>query len=83
MVTKRKVRIGRLRTVGEVAAELGRLYRAARHDDIESTYANRLANILSAMRQCLETAEFERRLADIEAAVADRERVRFKPKLVS
>jgi len=83
MDRKRKVRIGKLDTVGQVAAELGRLYRSARHDEIESAYASRLANILAVMRQCLETAEFERRLADIEARVANREHPPFKPKLVS
>jgi hypothetical protein len=67
---KRAVRIGRLTTVMEVAAEIGRVYRDARHEKIDAALGNRLASILSAMRQCLETAEFERRIAQIEAAVA-------------
>ena len=54
----------------EVAAEIGRIYRDATAEKIDAALANRLANILSAMRQCLETAEFERRIAQIEAAVA-------------
>lgn len=66
----RSVKIGKLTTVMEVAAELGRIYRDARCERIDSSLANRLANILSAMRQCLETAEFERRIAEIETAVA-------------
>jgi hypothetical protein len=66
---KRAVRIGRLTTVMEVAAEIGRIYRDARHEKIDAALGNRLASILSAMRQCLETAEFERRIAQIEAAV--------------
>ena len=66
---KRAVRIGRLTTVMEVAAEIGRVYRDARHNRIDAALGNRLASILSAMRQCLETAEFERRIAEIEAAV--------------
>jgi hypothetical protein len=64
---KRNVRIGRLTTVLEVAAELGRVYRAARHEKIDAAFASRLANILAVMRQCLETAEFEKRIAEIEA----------------
>ena len=64
----RSVKIGKLTTVMEVAAELGRVYRDARCERIDSSLANRLANILCAMRQCLETAEFERRIAEIEAA---------------
>lgn len=67
---KKAVRIGRLTTVMEVAAEIGRVYRDARHEKIDASLGNRLASILSAMRQCLETAEFERRIAQIEAAVA-------------
>jgi hypothetical protein len=68
--SQRAVRIGRLTTVMEVAAEIGRVYRDARHNKIDAVLGNRLASILSAMRQCLETAEFERRIASIEAAVA-------------
>ena len=68
----RSVKIGKLTTVMEVAAEIGRVYRDARCERIDSGLANRLANILSAMRQCLETAEFERRIAEIERAVQAR-----------
>jgi hypothetical protein len=66
---KRAIKIGRLTTVMEVAAELGRVYRDARHEKIDSALANRLADILSAMRACMEASEFERRIAEIEAAV--------------
>jgi hypothetical protein len=64
------VRIGRLTTVGEVAAELGRLYRQARRGDVPVTDASRLATILAVMRQCLEASELERRIAEMEAALA-------------
>jgi hypothetical protein len=67
---KRAIRIGRLTTVLEVAAELGKIYRDARHQKIDAAFASRLANILAVMRQCLETAEFERRITEIEAAVS-------------
>ena len=50
-------RIGRLTTVGQVAAELGRLYRQARRGDVAVADASRLATILAAMRQCLEASE--------------------------
>lgn len=66
---QRAVRIGRLGTVMEVAAELGRIYRDCRHEKLDSVTGNRLANILSAMRACLEASEFERRIAEIEQAV--------------
>ena len=43
----RSVKIGKLTTVMEVAAEIGRVYRDARCERIDSSLANRLANILS------------------------------------
>jgi hypothetical protein len=66
---QRAPRIGRLTTVMEIAAELGRIYRDARYEKIDSSLANRLANILTAMRACMEASEFERHIAEIEAAV--------------
>jgi cell division protein ZapA (FtsZ GTPase activity inhibitor) len=69
MTEKRKVRIGPLTTVGQVAGELGRLYRQARRG-LPVADASRLATILAAMRTCLEASELERRIADMEAALA-------------
>lgn len=85
MAERRNVRIGRLTTVMEVAAELGRIYRDARHKKIDAAFASRLANILAVMRQCLETAEFERRIAEIEQAVGKSDTAvlsSFKPRIV-
>jgi len=65
-----RIRIGRLTTVGQVAAELGRLYRQARRGDVAVAGASRLATILAVMRQCLEASELERRIAEMEAALA-------------
>jgi Putative transposase of IS4/5 family (DUF4096) len=62
-------RIGRLTTVGQVATELGRLYRHARWGEIPVSDASRLATILAAMRQCLEASELERRITGMEAAL--------------
>jgi hypothetical protein len=56
--------------VGQVAAELGRLYRQARRGDVAVVDASRLATILAVMRQCLEASELERRIAEMEAALA-------------
>jgi hypothetical protein len=70
MEIKRKIRIGPLTTVGQVAAELGRLYRQARRGDVPVTDARRLATILAVMRQCLEASELERRIADLEGVLA-------------
>jgi hypothetical protein len=65
----RRIRIGRLTTVGQVAAELGRLYRQARRGDVAVADASRLATILAAMRTCLEASELERRIVELEAAL--------------
>ena len=67
---RRKVRIGRLTIVGQVAGELGRLYRQARRGDVAVADASRLATILAVMRQCLEASELERRIAEMEVALA-------------
>ena len=81
---KRRVKIGRLTSVGRVAIELGRLYRQARHGEVETIEAYRLATILSAMAKCLETSEFERRLAEMETTIAQREAVEhFRPKVAA
>jgi hypothetical protein len=69
----RRIRIGRLTSVGQVAAELGRLYRHARWGEIPVGDASRLATILAAMRQCLEASELERRIAEMEATLAGTE----------
>ena len=66
-VKRRRPKVGRLTTVGEVAAELGRLYRLTRWGQVPTQDASRLATILSAMRQCLEASDIERRLAELEA----------------
>jgi hypothetical protein len=67
-----KKRIGPLDTMGRVVAELGRLYREARQSDgVSVADASRLATILGIMRQCLEASDIERRLTEMEAALAE------------
>ena len=51
MERKRRIRIGRLTTVGQVAAELGRLYRHARWGEVPVGDASRLATILALISQ--------------------------------
>jgi hypothetical protein len=63
-------RVGRLDTVGAVACELARLYRQARRGEIDVASASRLATILTALKGCLETADVERRIADLEQLAA-------------
>jgi hypothetical protein len=85
MAERRAVRIGRLTTVLEVAAELGKVYRDARHKRIDAAFASRLSGILLAMRACLETAEFERRIEELEAAFGKADAASlgaFRPRVV-
>jgi hypothetical protein len=83
MTAKRGPRIGQLTSVGRVAVEVGRIYRAARRGDIDSIEAYRLASVLSVMAKCLEKTEFERRIAEMEVAIVSRGNEPFKPRLVS
>jgi hypothetical protein len=62
-----KKRIARLDSVGAVASELGRVYRQTRHGEIPAQDATRYASILTAVRQCLESSEVERRIQELEA----------------
>ena len=74
-------------TVRQIAHELSRLYKQARRKagpDIGSAEAFRLASILSVMAKCLETSEFERRIAEMEAAITQRNNVEpIRPKVVA
>ena len=66
----RSKRIGKLDTVGRVAAELARLYREGRRGETPVSDVSRLANVLACLRQCLEASEIESWIAAMEAAVA-------------
>lgn len=66
MTDNRKLRTGKLNTVGAVATELGRLYRLAKTKQLDTLDAYRLAQILAALRQCLEVSDIEKRIAELE-----------------
>jgi hypothetical protein len=80
---KRRVRVGRLTSVGRIAEEIGRVYGQARQESLDSVTAYRLATILSLMAKALEASEIEQRLTELEETLAGRERAPFKPKVVS
>ena len=82
MTAKAKVRIGRLTSVGRVGIEIGRLYRLARRGEIDTLEAFRLAQVLLGLKACLESSEFERRVAELEVAIAHKEPEHFRPKVV-
>ena len=63
------IRIGRLTSVARVGAEIGRVYRAARLGKIRTEEGVRLVTMLNGLKCCLESAEFEQRLAMLEKAL--------------
>ena len=65
---QRKLRIGRLDTVGGVVVELGRVYRLARRNEMDITEAKGLAFVLREIRCALEASDIERRIEALEEA---------------
>ena len=63
---QRKLRIGRLDTVGGVVVELGRVYRLARRNEMEMTDAKALTYVLREIRCALEASDIERRIEALE-----------------
>jgi hypothetical protein len=59
-------RVGRLHTVGNIASELGKLYRRVARDEIESADGARRASILRELRECRQVADIDRRLQGVE-----------------
>ena len=66
---KGPVRVGSLRTIGQVCTELGRLYRAARRGDLGTDDAARLGHILNILRQGIEVGSLESRLQRLEEEI--------------
>ncbi len=63
---KTATRVGPLKTAGQVATELARVYRACRRGDMDSQDGTRLSTILRELRASIETADVEKRLAVLE-----------------
>lgn len=58
-----------LGTQDDVAAELARVYRAAKQGAMPTQDATRLAYILTQLRQTIEAVELERRIDALEATL--------------
>ena len=56
----------RLNSIADVRTELGRLYREARAQKIESQDASRLANMLSILGRLIEGSDLEERMDRLE-----------------
>ena len=73
-----------LKTVQHVGIELARTYRRMKRGDIDTQDGYRMAAVLNILRQCLETAALEQRLAELEAQVGRGNPVLpWKPKMIS
>ena len=64
-VGKRRIRC-KLETVSDIKDEACRLYRAVRAGDVDSSEAGKLAYLLPVISKLAETADLERRLAELE-----------------
>jgi hypothetical protein len=77
-------KIPRLTSVARIGAEIGKLYRLMRRDELNTADGKRMAEVLTMMKACLETSEIERKIAELEAAVAQQGNVTpFRPRSVS
>jgi hypothetical protein len=63
---RRAVRVARITTLGGVASELSRVYRAARHGRLDLNEAARLAGILKIMKEVLDSADAEAKMLELE-----------------
>jgi hypothetical protein len=70
MEDKGKIRIGRLTSVGMCGIEIGRIYRKVRHGELNSADGMRMVQMLLGLKSCLETSEVERKILELEQALA-------------
>ena len=66
IASKRKPKVANLATVGQVATELGRVYRSMVRGEIDNETGRAREAVLTACRQALEVTDVERRLIDLE-----------------
>jgi hypothetical protein len=66
MNQKRKPRVGKLRTIGDLRHEMGRVFRAVRKEELDSLVGYRLAKILVMMISATRDHELEQRLEILE-----------------
>jgi hypothetical protein len=59
-------------SVQAVGIEISRIYRRTKRGEIDTADGYRLVQMLAVLKNCLETAAFEQRMTDIEAAIAAR-----------
>jgi len=67
MARQRKIRIGRLNTLGGILVEMARVYRECRREELDSLEGFRLVAMLKEMRESLKATEIEDRIRALEA----------------
>ena len=73
-----------LKTIQNVAIEISRIYRMTKKGQLSTGDGFRMVSMLAILKQCLESCELERRLAELEDAVGKTgATVRPFPKLIS
>ena len=81
----RALRSVSLTSVQNVGIEIARIYRKTKRGEISTPDGYRMVQMLAVLKACLESSEFERRLTEMEAAVAQRDNnvTHLRPKVVS
>ena len=67
-----QLRPGRLRTVGDVRAELAQIYRDARVGRLETPVATRLTYLLAVLQKAIEAETLESRIVELEKRLPKR-----------
>lgn len=68
-----------LKTIQHVAIELARTCRKMKRGELDTSDGYRMAHVLVLLKTCLESSEFERRLAEREATVNNKASDVVKP----
>ena len=67
MTDGKKIRIGKLDSIGGVITEMGRVYRQMRRKELDTLDGSRLVGALREIRCAMEHGEFERPIEALEA----------------
>jgi hypothetical protein len=59
-------RVGRLKTLEDVRAEMGKVYRAARRGELDVSTAGKLGYLLSQLAALVKDTDIEKRIAALE-----------------
>jgi len=75
---KQRKRVGRLNSIGDVQHELGRIFRSARREELDTLDASRLASILKIIIDAIRASDIEDRVVALEARINDEHRSPFE-----